>query len=1241
MGMGAAEVFGGKDGGRLAAIAFGACFLLALVFPSLDMAKAAAPPPFWTECNGGLGDVQCSFPRGVVANAAGHLYVADQGNDRIDEYTVWGELVKAWGWGVADESPELQTCGPQATPPTVACQAGIKGGDSGQLIRPQGLAVDSSGDVYVSEGDFSNRRVQKFNAAGEFIWMIGGDVNKTKVEEGAPEAQRNLCTAASGDVCQAATEGSGQGQFGAWVLGSYIAVDPGDGTVYVGDQERIQVFDPGGAYVKSLPLPGEAVQSLAVDPSGDLYVALLNKAQSGLDKENVLKLGPGGESKCIAEVENPRAIAAVDGVGKAYVSESVPKAVPFTRVWRFDSTCGDKEELFAEAEGTNSTGIATSTACDVPEPSIYVSNASALSSFVRAYGFLPNPEECSPPIHPPEIHSQYAASVGAGDAILRAQINPHFWTDTTYYVEYGTAKCTESACAQQPLSPGSTLKGAGVKADVTTSGVVLSGLQPGTIYHYRFVSRSSGGGPVYGVDPDGDEGPEEASFEDGLEATFTTFPLPLDPKVDCPNQGFRGGASAHLPDCRAHEMVSPVDKNNGDISVLTRGSHPVYLAGLEQSASDGDKIAYSSATAFGDALSAPYTSQYIAARKAGDAWLTHAVSPPRGPKSVSNFANVKFDQEYKAFSADLCDGWLLHDSDPILASGAVPGYLNLYRRDNCGEGADGYEAITTVKPPKADAGSAYWPELQGVSEDGSHAFFTAPDKLTPEAPDIAISGSQLYESTGGALRYVCILPDGEASGQPCTLGTFNETNDGRGNTVARAVSADGSRVFWTDKYEGPGPLYVRINPDREQSALENGDECTEPEKACTIAVSVTPARFLTAADDGSRVLYTAEGGKKLFEFEVESQTTRLIAEGAVGVAEASQDGSQVYFASTSVLSGEEENSEGAKAEEGNPNLYLYQAGEEATITYVATLSGEDVAGAQATAGSPLATVTVNPMRRAVRVSPDGRHLAFTSTARLTGYDNTDVGSGKADAEVFLYDAAGGKLTCVSCNPTGARPKGRDFEVGGQPLGSWAAAQIPAWESQLYAPRALSDNGSRLFFESFEALVPRDNNGKQDVYEWERAGSQEECLQGRGAELFVASTGGCLSLISSGQSPADSEFADASPDGRDVFFRTASSLLLQDPGLIDLYDAREEGGLPEPPSPNPPCEGEACQSSPAPPEDPTPSSSSFEDAPNATESQPKPRCPKGKRSVRRNGKARCVPAHKRHSKRAQRHSQGRA
>jgi hypothetical protein len=83
---------------------------------------------------------------------------------------------------------------------------------------------------------------------------------------------------------------------------------------------------------------------------------------------------------------------------------------------------------------------------------------------------------------------------------------------------------------------------------------------------------------------------------------------------------------------------------------------------------------------------------------------------------------------------------------------------------------------------------------------------------------------------------------------------------------------------------------------------------------------------------------------------------------------------------------------------------------------------------------------------------------------------------------------------------------------------------------------------------------------------------------------------------------------------------------QDPGLIDLYDAREGGGFPPPLPPIVPCSGEACQSPGPMPGDVTPASQQ----PGPGNVVPKhPKCRKGK--VWSKKKKHCVPRKGKHNK----------
>jgi hypothetical protein len=106
----------------------------------------------------------------------------------------------------------------------------------------------------------------------------------------------------------------------------------------------------------------------------------------------------------------------------------------------------------------------------------------------------------------------------------------------------------------------------------------------------------------------------------------------------------------------------------------------------------------------------------------------------------------------------------------------------------------------------------------------------------------------------------------------------------------------------------------------------------------------------------------------------------------------------------------------------------------------------------------------------------------------------------------------------------------------------------------------------VFFDSADPLLPQVADGMRNVYEWEAAGDGT-CPSGE--------PGGCLYLISTGQSANDSFFLDDGASGNDVFFATSDGLVPQDTdGIYDVYDARVGGEFP---SGGPaPCSGDACQ-----------------------------------------------------------------
>jgi GGDEF-like domain len=90
------------------------------------------------------------------------------------------------------------------------------------------------------------------------------------------------------------------------------------------------------------------------------------------------------------------------------------------------------------------------------------------------------------------------------------------------------------------------------------------------------------------------------------------------------------------------------------------------------------------------------------------------------------------------------------------------------------------------------------------------------------------------------------------------------------------------------------------------------------------------------------------------------------------------------------------------------------------------------------------------------------------------------------------------------------------------------------------------------------VAQKDQNAKQDVYEFEFAGNGSCSTEG---PSFSAALGGCQDLISSGESSDHVYLDDASPSGNDVFFATRQRLLPSDDDEhFDIYDARVGAAL---------------------------------------------------------------------------------
>jgi len=1071
----------------------------------------------------GSGAGELNVPRGVAVDLSGDssrgdVYVADRGDQRVEKFGAVGNFLLAFGKEVnatkVREAGEGKTISEAEENVCAAssgdlCGAGTEGAANSEFGGVLGVAVDpSSGAVYVE--DRPNHRIEKYTPSGEFVLMFGGDVNKTSggdVCSATEECQAGV-TASSGEA--------GEGRFHEWGVGAFLAVGS-SGTVYVGDENRVQIFSSSGVYQTQIELPGGGdVLALAVDGAGDVYVH--DEGTAGVRKFEPPT--PPSSSYVESATQFDPGSASVSGVALDPAGNvSVLDHEAGYRVLRYDSS-GSLLAESAPGPIEESTGIAANAS-----GTVYVSDFLAGETEpAKMLLFGSPPSEGNPP---PAIDAEFASRVGTDSAVLGAEINPAFLA-TTYYLKYGTDSSYSEG--DVPVPPGAALGAANLGDDPAS--VSLEGLSPGTTYHYRFVAHSDAGTTL------------------GEDRTFTTG---------------RGGAFA-LPDDRAFELVSPPEKNSGEVGVPSpAGGGDVDQSVLPQQASpQGEAITYGSFTAFGTTpQSAPAASQYLSERTA-TGWSTQNLSP--------------LDQEgglrdpLRGFSPALSTGVVVQ-SEPTLAEGAAAGVENLYLRDDT---SGAFQALTTVTPRVAPGEEKYCVAYAGASSDFHHVIFMANGALTSNAPEA--QGNSLYEwSQAGGLRLVSVL-QGETPAQPSEgtgfgAGAVLQCSMKGESIVYHAISADGSRIFWTYRPAGSGAeLLVRENGTKtvQLDAPQGGSNAGEGH-----------VQFWAASADGSKVFFTdhepltanASAGSETNLYEYDLNTEKLtdvtpvpngqIAE-VLGVLGASEDGSYVYFAATGALK------EGASL--GQDNLYVWHAGE--GTRFIATLSkAHTFSHPQGDA----ADWSEHPLEQTARVTPDGHHLAFASIASLKGYDNVDQSTGEPDGEVYLYDAESAQLVCASCNPSGARPIG--------------PSSVPAWSTPYEQPRYLSDGSGRLFFDSFDALALHGTNGKQNVYEFEREGLGSCSPSSTG---FSEASGGCVFPISLGTSNDNSYFLDASADGKDVFFSTRQGLVPQDQDeRYDIYDAREGGGFPPPQSPPPACVGEACRpASPTVPPFGPPSSSTF-------------------------------------------------
>ena len=438
----------------------------------------------------GSGDGQFSGPAGVAVDQVSHdVYVVDGGDNRVEKFEASGVFVNTFGTDVG--GPGVNLC-------TTGCGPGTQGSGDGQFSSPNGIAVDSSGNVYVVDG--GNNRVQKFSSSGAYLSQI------------------------------TATDPSCATAFASPVA---VAVAPASGALYITDtgNNRVVKIDPAtgvcdGVFDSSIAASGtfSSPRGVAADSAGTIYV--LDSGHARIEKFD----STGALLSALDTNGAPRAVAVDATSNDVYVGDG---ASPFA---------GDIIEY-------NSTGAVVETfgfgKVNYPQE---LAVEDALTKVFVTHGFFTSPEVLIfGQTTLPHMVTGAASGVTASSATVTGTVNPE-GTESSYSFQYGLDTTYSTGCSTPPCSSPSTSAGSGTSAIEASAG--LTELQPNITYHYRLVGTNASGGRTYGSDKtfttEGEAPTVLGESSAGVGPTAATLEARINPNNQKTTYRFQYGTSPTL-----------------------------------------------------------------------------------------------------------------------------------------------------------------------------------------------------------------------------------------------------------------------------------------------------------------------------------------------------------------------------------------------------------------------------------------------------------------------------------------------------------------------------------------------------------------------------------------------------------------------------------------------------------------------------------------------------------------------
>jgi hypothetical protein len=1114
----------------------------------------------------------------------GDVYVGDTGDALVTKFDDEGHLIKTWGNNGENAAHErVEPNGQLNGSPKELFNGGFAS------ILLSGIAVNNSGTLYVVE---ANSQLFSFQENG--TWQstcVAPLASKTKVGGITTNSSGALYVMdAFGQtfiVTPACTSPGAVTSTAARATG--LAADTFDDSVYIDENaERLEDIPPGcmpsARGCAASQVFGEAQLSdasgVAVDPQvGTVYVA-----NGGTNQIAVFPLSIEAVTGAATGVTAHDATvhAAVNPAG----SELTRCLFEYGETENYGSSVPCEETLPSIGKGNS-----------LVEVQVKVNNLNGGRAYhfrlraTNGVGGVYSEDRTLSTLPTAQIESVSAEETTATSGLLAARVNPE-GLRAHYHFEYGPCP-TAAECSTSPYpftAPEADAEIASGSLPVPVQ-QHIEGLSDGTTYHFRIVVADANG--LATPSPEGTFVHEPASPACSRAR----------PAIDTP-----------LPDCRAYELVTPIAK---DGALIDNGGFLTRPAIAE----DGGRVLSKSIQCFEAPQSCVGVRQtegepFSFARTEGG-WLTEPMAPPASAGNTM----LRYNAE---------TGVVLY-----ALAGVPPAREQFYAREPGG-------ALVAIGPlgeqPGVQVGTVAASRLITTS-DLSRVVYQV-RQLWPSLEG-GSSGDTVYEYSGRGQSAPVLVGVTGAAGSTSLIGVcgmeIGGPSGGEHNSYG-SVSSDGRMVLFTVhrcKTGGTGEnAGVAVPADKLYARVEGGHGMTTAFLSgragagqCDSKCQSQPpgdASFQGASTDGSHVFFTStqqltsgasedkrngdsaatpgcdrtapdSSGCNLYEVEcpsdcedpaqrnvidVSAGDTSGLGPQVQGVVAIPSDGSDIYFVARGVLT-EEPNSRQQQPAPGGENLYVYRSrGEGRGLSFIATLQHADNHQWVESGGIGSANVT-----------PDGRYLVFTSHRGLTPDAPGQIGP----QQVYRYDSQTKALTRISIGAQGFNDNGNAATADAR-----ITAASNGFESD-GADRAnptMSNNGQLVFFQSPTGLTPGARNDHpvtgnpnvlaENVYEWEAAGTRPSS-DAPGCDQPA----GCMRLISDGRDLTEGsnahkntsavELLGVDATGSNVFFWTSDQLVKGDTdSQIDLYDARVDGGFPEP-STEPPCGELATCHGPIPPE----------------------------------------------------------